>query len=771
MSEENALANPYGARRGSVIVDENSDAERRLCDMVDAAVATSSRALQHTLSDVNSNAAFAKAASHFRANGIRISFGDRDENALGTASPAAAESSVRAQLEHCRSLLRKVDSERRHMRHQCICLQKEHELRRAEIQALHRYSTESHQRALALERQVAEESQRRRQLQDEVDAQTEEVMRLRRVLRALPADVLRSTSPSPSTGGALTDAVQTLVPDRRFEEAFRDKKNSIVYKRRYRRASAMHQAARELVETLMMEQQDPLQAAARWPYGDEGVPAAGATSAESVVQRERRGRGCGASSLFDSQSDGVDEPLPNTTINATAASTLVASALMQSALEFPFQLPFSTATPQDAHIRFLVYHSAYAEPLTQLREHVLRLSSRLKTAQDAGLRALYTIFTQVLHLLGSAPTQAQWRFLYQRQMEKMQRAHRDLLYAVMEQANMAATQIPELERAGGAGAVRRELAGGAPQRRDVGCSAHESTTMEAYRSSQLREQLAHLKLHSLELEAAAQKAKEEMSRQCSSAREGALQALQSLKALAKCVVSSVRVQGAADDAVYDPFAQLLDPLTADVLDDPRLGTKTAEATDLTISYVRLLACSGAGGSQGKSTQRLCASPGAVPLSSSRTPGADAEQDDALGSFLDISRTATGATASSYSPKAQLSRRQSAPSALQTQRHRTCSSSLSHAARRVSAPQLPPVPRTKALSGRTKGGCKRQSSSAASSACFPPARGDISSAKTSAAPSPRNTINSQKDRAEENGSTPQATVTVIELGFRKSDVER
>ncbi|KAG5473074.1 hypothetical protein CUR178_02992 [Leishmania enriettii] len=771
MSEENALANPYGARRGCVVVDENSDAERRLCDMVDAAVATSSRALQHTLSDVSSNAAFAKAASHFRANEIRISFGDRDENALGTASPAAAESSVRAQLEHCRSLLRKVDSERRHMRHQCIWLQKEHELRRAEIQALHRYSAESHQRSLALERQVAEERQRRRQSQDEVDAQTEEVMRLRRVLRALPADFLRSISPSLSTGGALTDAVQALVPDRRFEVGFRDKKNSIVYKRRYRQASAMHQAARELVETLMMEQQDPLQAAARWLYSDEGVPAAGATSAESAVQRERRGRGCGASSLFDSQSDGADEPLPNTTINAAAASTLVASALVQSALEFPFQLPFSTATPKDAHIKFLVYHSAYAEPLTQLREHVLRLSSRLKTAQDAGLRALYTIFTQVLHLLGSAPTLAQWRFLYQRQMEKMQRAHRDLLYAVMEQANMAATQIPELERAGGAGAAQRELAGSAPQRRDVGCSAHESTTMEAYRSSQLREQLAHLKLHSLELEAAAQKAKEEMSRQCSSAREGALQALQSLKALAKCVVSSVRVQGGADDVVYDPFAQLLDPLTADVLDDPRLGTKTAEATDLTISYVRLLACNGAGGSRGKSAQRLCASPGAAPLSSSRTPGADAEQDDALGSFLDISRTATGATASSYSPTAQLSRRQSAPSALQTQRHRTCSSSSSHAARRVSAPQLPPVPRTKALSGRTKGGCKRQSSGAASSACFPPARGDISSAKTSAVPSPRNTINSQKDLSEENGSTPQATVTLIELGFRKSDAER
>ncbi|KAG5472307.1 hypothetical protein LSCM1_03706 [Leishmania martiniquensis] len=771
MSEVNALPTSCIDRLGSMIVDENSDAERQLCGMVDAVIATSNRVLQRTASDVNSSATVAKAASHFRANGILISSDNPDENALSAASPAATESSLRAQLEHCRSLLRRVDTERRHLRNQCIYLQKEQGLRRAEMESMHRYSTESNQRSQALERQVAEERRRRRQLQEEADAQTEEVMRLRRVLRALPADVLRSLNPSPFTGGAWTEVVQALVPDRRFEVAFRDKMNSIVYKRRYRQASAMHQAASEHLETLMMEQQDPLQVVERLPYVDEGVPAVGATSAESVVGWEGRGRGGGASSLFESQCSQVDDSRPDGLIHITAASTFAGSALLHSALEFPSQLPFTTTNPKDVHIKFLVYHSMYAEPLTQLREHVLRLSSRLKTVQDTGLRALYAIFTQLLHLLGSAHTLAQWRFLYQRQMEKMQRVHRDLLYAVMEQANMAATQIPELERAASAGSAQRDLARGAAERRDVGCSAHESTTMDAYRTSQLKEQLAHLKRQLLEAESVARKEKEEMGRQCSSARQGALQALQSLRALSKCVMSSVQVQGAADDAVYDPFAQLSDPLIEELLDDPRLGTKTAEATDLIISYVRLLACSGAGGSRGKSSQRLCTAPGAAPLSFSRMSGAEGTQGEVPKRLMEMDGTAIDPTTPSCFPKARFSRRQSAPSTVQALRHRTRSSSWSRPGRRVSAPQLPPMPRTKAFLSRAKCGGELQSSGAAASAHCTPATGNLSSPRTPPLSSLCNTTNSQKAPTEEKGPTPQATVTVIQLGFRKDCAER
>ncbi|XQJ28939.1 hypothetical protein NXY56_004973 [Leishmania guyanensis] len=772
MSAVNALPSPDGDRLGSVIVDENSDAERELCGMVDMMIATSTSALQRIAKDVtNSSTAFEKAAPLFQANGIHIFSGEPDESASSTVSPPAVEPNLRTQLAHCRDLLRRVDSERRHVRRHCIYLQKEHELRHAEIKSMHRYSMESHQRSLMLENQVAEERQRRKRLEDEVDAQTQEVMRLRRVLRALPDNVLKSLSPHYPADDAAAEVVQTLAPDRRFEEAFRDKMNSIVYKRRYHQASAMHQAASEQIEMMMMEQQDPLQVASRWPYVGEDVTAVGATLTESVVKQEWRRSFNGASDLLESPSHGVGESQLEETIKPTAASTLANCTLMQSVLAFPFQLPFTTATPQDAYIKFLVYHSAYAEPLTQLREHVLRLSSRLKTAQDAGLRALYTMFTRVLHLLGSSPAQTQWRSLYERQMEKMQRTHRELLYAVIEQANMAAIKIPELERIGGAAAARREHTGGVPQRRDVGCSAQESTTMEKYRSSQLKEELARLKLHSLEVEAAAQKEKEEMTRQRSTARQDALQALRSLKALSKCIVWSVRVHGAADDAVYDPFAQLPDPLTEEVLDDPRLASKTTEATELTVSYVRLLAYSHEEGGRGKCAQPPLADPRAATLSSSQMSGKDVTREGVARDTTNIFRTASGATASSSSPKAQSSRRKSAPSAVQALRRRTRSSSSRYSDRRLSTPQLPPVARTPALSESTKDCCKRQSSGDAASAPFPPARGGPSLTKSSTVLSFHNTVSSQEARVKESCSTPQAAVTIIDLAFRESDVQR
>ncbi|GET90688.1 hypothetical protein, conserved [Leishmania tarentolae] len=769
MSSVNVRTSTCGERRGSAIVDENSDVERRLCSMVDAAIETSTRVLQKAASDVNhTDATFMKEASVFQSNGILIS-SKPSEHTSSTVNPAVVESDLITQLENCRNFLRRVDRERRRLRDQCIHLQKEHDLRRAEIQSMHRYSTEAHQRSLVRDRQIADERQHRKRLQDEVDAQTQEVMRLRRLLRALPDNVLRSLDPRTPTDSAAADVAQTLVPDRRFEEAFRDKMNSIVYKRRYHQASSMHQAAREQAELMMMEQQDPLQAATRWPYVTSGVPAMGEASTDLVAKGEWMGSGSGPSSMFESPLEGIGEPRPAFTINDTAAAMPANSAYTRSALEFPFQLPFTTSTPKDAYIKFLVYHSAYAEPLTHLREHMLRLSSRLKTAQDTGLRALYTTFTQVLHLLGTVPAQAQWRSLYEREVEKLQRAHRDLLYAVIEQVNMAATQIPELERAGGAAATPRELASRAPQRRDVGCSAHELTTMEKHQASRLKEKLDDLKLLSLEAESAAQKEKEEMTRQCATARQGTLQALQSLKALAKCVVWSVRAQGAADGSVYDPFAQLFDPLTEEVLDDPRLVTKTAEATDLTLSYLHLLAHSNGEGGRGKNAQHHPANIPAAPLLSSQPSETDGARASTLVGTMYINHIASDTTAPSSSSKGQSPRRKSAPSAVRALRQRTRSRSLS-SRRRLSAPQLPPIACISSLPGRASGFRKRRSRDAAASP-LSPSRGDISSSKLSSATYFRTTKNSQKSRAKESGPPSQATVTVVELGFRESDAQQ
>ncbi|KAK7200006.1 hypothetical protein NESM_000049900 [Novymonas esmeraldas] len=760
MSAVNVPLHSRGDWVGSVIVEETNAAERELSGAVDSMIAAATRALQQPTTDANSNTTFAKTASLFRANGIRISPGESDEDGVSTAQASGADSDLRTQLEYCRDLLRKVDSERRHMRKVCLRLQREQELSLSETQTMHRYSTESHQRSLALERHAAEERQRRLRLQDEVDQQTLEVMRLRRILRALPGNVLASAG---GAGGA-AGFVQALAPDRRFEEAFRDKMNSIVYKRRYHQASAMHQATSERLEAVMMEQHDPQWAAAQWSFaGDRGAAAVAA-----AADRDQHESSGGAAHSLESASAALGTARQDDSMSVSAATTLANSSFMQSALDFPFQLPFTTASPQDAYIKFLVYNSAYAEPLTRLREHVLRLSSRLKTAQDAGLRALYTMFTQALRSLSAAPVQTQWRSQYERQMEQVQRAHRDLLYGLVEQVNAAATQIPELERGGaGAAAARRDFAGAAPQRCDVGCSARESTTMEEYRASQLKEQLAHLKLHSLEAAAAAHKKAEELARQRTAARQEAVNALQSLKALAKCVVSSVRVQGGAEDVVYDPFAHLHDPLTEGVLDDPRLTTKTMEATDMTISYVRLLARSA-----GAPRNRTRA--GAGQLSSSYSSAPDGAREDAFGHIIDIHRPSSRVAAPPpRPPKAQSSRRQSAPSALHAVRLRSRSNSANGAGRRMSAPQLPPMatPPPPQLSGpRNPRRGKSGNSGAATAAAAPPPppRGDFSSTKDSTASSREDEVESPADaHVTASGPAPQTTVAVIDLGFHVS----
>ncbi|KAG5498596.1 hypothetical protein JKF63_02882 [Porcisia hertigi] len=764
---------PHGNPLGGLIVEENNETEQQLCNMVETMILTSTSAHQKSTSNVDSSLAFGRAALYFKANGIRIASGRASDDTSSKTSSADSGSGLQAQLESCCDLLRKVDSERRQMRNQCIYLQKEHALRRAELQALHRYSTESHQRSLALERQALEERQRCKRLQDEVDNQTQEVMRLRRFLRALPHNFLVPQSSQQPTDGALVEALQTLVPDRRFEEAFRDKMNSIAYKRRYRQTKAMHQAASEQLEVLMMEQQDLFQVAVPWHFASEDMLAKNVLPNEPVVKRERRGSSSDTFHQSEFPLYGVDESRLDKSMNVGAASTLASRASLQSAQGFLFQLPFTPAHPNDAYIKFLVHHSAYAEPLTQLRDLVLRLSSRLKVAQDTGLGELYTTFTQVLSCFTPPHAQAKWRSLYERQMEKMQRAHRDLLYAVVEQVNTAATQIPELERrgAGGADLAQIKLDNGAPKRRDIGCTAQESTTMEKYRSSQLKEQLVQLKLHSLEAATAAQQEKEEMVKQLSTARLGALQALQSLRALAKSVVCAVHKKDSANDTVYDPFAQLPDPLPEEELDDPRLTTKTAEATDFVISYVDMLARSDGGASRGSGAQQCRVGWGGAPLSSSRTSGGDGARDAALEDIIDIPRAALGSTAPSITSRKESSRRESPSSDVKPLNRGPRKSNVGRLDRRLSAPQLPPMTNSSEFKGKQKTSGKRRNSCAAAPPQHRSLRGeDLFSTATLAEPALGDTMKSQKVRVSGRGYKPQEVIAVVELGFCDNNIK-
>ncbi|KPA83082.1 hypothetical protein ABB37_02796 [Leptomonas pyrrhocoris] len=795
MSIVRSPTNPSKRRFSSPTVDGTNDAERQLCDAVDATLSGVTRLLQQS---VNENAKVklqGTAASFLRANGIRLAQENADENAMGCAVGRGAsgdkEAVLRTELVHCRDLLRKVDGERRYARKQWLRLQAEQEQRRTAMEAMHRYSTASHQRSLTLEQHVAEERQRRRQLEEQLDTLTQELMQLRRVLRALPGDLVTSISspqsPSsssfPSTTHSLSTA-QLLVPDRRFEEAFRDKMNSIVYKRRYQRASALHQAASEQLEAFMMGQQDLQHVHLRAAYGDEGR----LVSAGAVVDA------AGTASV--GFGDDVTDP-PNGADSSSAAS-LASAVFWQSALDFPFQLPFSTATPQDALIKSLIYRSQFAEPLTQLREHTLRLSTRLKTTQDTALRTLYLTFNQALQNLGATPARAQCRSLYERQMSKMQRAHRELLYGLIEQVNHATMEIPEAERRTGGLCFSITARGGdahGVQRRDAGCTAHESVSIEEYRSSQLKEQLTKLKLQSLETAAATLKETEATAAQCTAARQEAVQALQSLKKLTACIIASVRAQKTADEVVYDPLEDVTEPLTEDVLDDPRLVTKMTEATDLTLTYVRQLARNS---SSSAATSRLQASSprvrtnlgASVRLSSSLTFGRDSDREGTYGNIIDIHRRddafseATEGKAGRGGAVLQGSkrsnekrdavvhdRRKSAPSSLSNTARRMRRKSVATANRRLTVPQLPAVPRTPTAPTAKRGTRGRPEPIDAAALHTPPLEIQKDSIISFSSPNQLQVVSRalKETGGRLDGSYPNPTVSIIELGFSENSI--
>ncbi|KPI88697.1 hypothetical protein ABL78_2157 [Leptomonas seymouri] len=793
-----AVSSPTSQDRdclSSSAVDDSNDAERQLCGAVDAALAGLTRMLQHS---PNKNAKVnvqGTSVSFLRANGIRVAHESVDERttarAVGRSASGDAEVALRIQLQDCCNLLRKVDGERRHLRERCMRLQREQDQQRAEMEAIHRYSTASHQSTLALKQRVADERQRRQQLEEQLATQTEEVMQLRRVLRALPNDFMAALSSpqtfSSSSSEAPLNATPNLVPDRRFEEAFKDKMNSIVYKRRYRQASVLHQAANEQLEAILMEQQDVQHANVHRVYTDEGwLASVGAVEASAMSSE-----GVALGTDMTAQSHWAD---------AGRVAALASATFWQSAFNFPLQLPFSTATPQDALIKSLIYHSSFAEPLTQLREHTLRLTSRLQTTQCAGLRTLYMTFNQLLQKRGVTPAHSQCRSLYERQMDKMQRAHRELLYSLIEQMHHAVMQIPEMERDSSGRSLSKAPRGGSGgaggssqgvQRRDVGCSVHGSVSVEEYRTSQLKEQLTRLKLQSLEAAADALKEKEAVVTQCATARYEALQALQSLKKLTACVIASVRAQKASDEVIYDPLEHVQEPLTEDVLDDPRLVTRVAEATDLTLTYVRQLARNGnsaasevvnkAQVSQPRVRNNLAAS---LRLSSSLTFGQNSAFDGTFGQTIDLyrrvstsSEAADGKAAPTRAPLHSKNlnvvkddRRMSAPSLLKATARRSRSKSVRSVKRRQTVPELPAMPKTPRTPIAKRDARGRPEPGGTSAVLVPPLedKGDASiSPPSNLQPDLPNALKKMPAKTDDRSSNP--SIAIIEIGFSEHSI--
>lgn len=531
----------------ATFLDENNESERRLCNAVDAAISNMSRTLHDANEDLNNSSSLMNLKEQMSPMDMDKLLASPNGEVFQpepwvspTDSPEAA---FRMQVQSYRDILRRVDGERRHLRRHCLRLMKEQDQTRGDIGTLQRYSTDSHQRAGNLERQLAAERQRRRVLEDKLDSETQEVMRLRRFIRSLPSDLLPDKSEF-----APEDGVASIVPDRRFEEAFKDKMSRIVYKRRYRKASDLHRKVSEQLETLQMEQEDA-----------EGSTVTVTTTDTAMLM-----------ALRESSTPGDD---------FLGSSGSTAFSMSNSILEFPFQLPFSTATPEDAHVKSLIYHSKYAEPLTHARDHLLRLTSRLKVNQDSCLRFLYTLYLKtVKHLSTNAAGQLQP--LFERNIEKLQRSHRDLLFGVVEHVNNFVTGVCSIEKGErqisgrGTGGVGRAIT-----RRDVGCSASMSTTMEEYRSNQLKDQLVQMKVRASEVALANQQSLQEAVLQRSTAQKVALASLNGLKQVSDAMTEVVQGSPLYSVISGSPFDGIDLSLTSDVLEDPRLPTKVGEAVD------------------------------------------------------------------------------------------------------------------------------------------------------------------------------------------------
>ncbi|KAH9579914.1 hypothetical protein LSM04_004237 [Trypanosoma melophagium] len=331
--------------------------------------------------------------------------GDCEADSLGSAVGA-----LRAQLEECRAVLRRVECERRFLRGRAAELQRGVAAAEGQRERLRAAAATAAREAREARRVAASERRRLREAETAAMAATEEQMRLRRCIRAVPF--------TPAEARA-------IVPDRRFEEAFRDKMDAIRFRRRYQRAKQLHQRRAESAERERMQAEDE---------GNDPIAYGGNVwNASSEVP--------------------IPAPLtPSTNLsssyNGLSLSQLgSASYSAKDVLGVPFQLPFVHTTARDSYILTVMQKAPSSEALTRLRDGLIRICSRLKQGQDSGVRSMYSLMLECMRggerSSGAFFTDPKKSF--EIVVEKTQRVQRDLLYDLLELVNSAVIEIAECE--------------------------------------------------------------------------------------------------------------------------------------------------------------------------------------------------------------------------------------------------------------------------------------------------------------------------------------
>ncbi|KEG13027.1 hypothetical protein DQ04_01251000 [Trypanosoma grayi] len=480
----------------------------------------------------------------------------------GTQTPRAAAPQVdnseiipaigalHTQLEECRDLLRQVDSERRLYREKTVQLQRALDEEHHGQETLRNQIVGSQDELRKAQRKAIEVQQRLREMEEAMDTATEEQMRLRRFLRSMPMNKERAL---------------TLVPDRRFEEAFRDKMSAIHYKRRYERARQLYQQRSEMAEGKQMAMEDT--------YTAEGadLPSLSLTGAQGLA----------ALALPDVSS------LANST-NNLSTSQWVSLRSVRDTLTFPFLLPFSHTTARDDYINTQVQRSTQKDSLARLREGAFRMCHRLKHVQDSGLHSMYGVLLEILrtHTSTSASMLVNPKKTFESVLEKMQHALREMLFEIVDLVNSAVMQIANREPRV---AVKQAVA-----KHDVGCSVYLGSTFD-------------MRLADIEAKLEAQRRKSAASESDLLAgtlnarnsgtmmRSKALLTLEQLLSLHKafCTVAQA-ANSTCDNAapeLKDMFEELALAATDTALDDSRYETKVAEAVEADVRHAERLAAS------------------------------------------------------------------------------------------------------------------------------------------------------------------------------------
>ncbi|ESL09700.1 hypothetical protein TRSC58_02576 [Trypanosoma rangeli SC58] len=313
-------------------------------------------------------------------------------------------------LEECCDVLRMVDSERCFFREKALKMQNTLEEESKEAKHLRLQLTES-QRELRKAQQSAMAAKKKgHEMAEALAAATEEKMRLRRLVRSMPGP---------------KEELLLLVPDRRFEEAFRDKMCAIKYKRCYHRARELHERRSELAEGNQMAMEDNFME--RLPLEDLTASLGGTQFGLSFT----------LPSMFS---------FPRAS-NSLSLSQSLPTGGVRDLVQLPFQLPFSHVTAKDGYVKTQIQRSLYKVPLQRFREGIVRLSVSLKQTQDVGLRNLYAAMLESFRagVSASSPFLAKFRKSFEAAIAKLQESHLQLLYKLLELADSSVLTLVEKE--------------------------------------------------------------------------------------------------------------------------------------------------------------------------------------------------------------------------------------------------------------------------------------------------------------------------------------